>query len=220
MLGGLSIWTSSFSKRKMNYSWTATLFFLSGIENGEGQWNINILIINNIFELMIHFVSYLDMPRIKDQFHFFISRQHKITFTFYYLKNRKKSHFEYITLWPLSINLAQLAYSLSHVFLFWLRSIASLSSFCVDEPLPKVAWILRVSEQLCFKVAFLIVNVFSWLSSRSSDGPLWGAKGNCVSEAAPQNVLLPTITVKSLHWGKVIRWLGRWTSLKSNTQMI
>ena len=41
MLGGLSIWTSSFSKRKMNYSWTATLFFLSGIENGEGQWNIN-----------------------------------------------------------------------------------------------------------------------------------------------------------------------------------
>lgn len=74
-------------------------FFLSGIENGEGQWNINILIINNIFELMIHFVSYLDMPRIKDQFHFFISRQHKITFTFYYLKNRKKSHFEYITLY-------------------------------------------------------------------------------------------------------------------------
>ena len=45
-------------------------------------------------------------------------------------------------------------------------------------------------------------------------------KGNCVSEAAPQNVLLSTITVRSLHWGKVIRWLGRWTSLKSNTQMI
>ena len=94
MLGGLSIWTSSFSKRKMNYSWTATLFFLSGIENGEGQWNIN-----NPLNIWAHDtfcvlpwyaqnqrpISLFYLKTAQDHFHFLLSEEsEEITLWVYY----------------------------------------------------------------------------------------------------------------------------------------
>ena len=142
------------AKWKLSW-WIATRFFFEVLKMGRASGILTALYIFGL--ILLHVLPwYARNQRLNSRL---FSRQHKINFTFYYLKNRKESHFEYITLRPLSIYLPQLDYSLSHVFLFWLRSIASLSSFCVDEPLPKVARILRVSEQLCFKVAFLIVNV-------------------------------------------------------------